>query len=298
VGISPFAERSLDEALGLAVGLWRVRSGSDVFEAESLASVSEGKGFVAGAVVSHDALNAQTEAGIEGDGGTQESDGTGLGFIWQDVSEADAGSVVDTDVDEFPSDAARIALADAMAGDAMAGTLESAELFDVDVDQLARLLALVSADWLCRLESLEVVEAQAREHTADSGGGDRNQGGDLLARKALAAELGNALDDRLWRGPMQGTRPGGAISQAVGTLLDKAFEPFADGFGADPEGRGHGLRGLPLDEDTADDFGSTMSCQASILVNVHSVLSPASQSFDNFSFLGQGRVDNLLKAHT
>ena len=298
MGIGPFAKCGLDEALGLAVCLGRVWSGADVFEAESLAGGSEGKGSVAGAIVGHDALDAQTEAGIEGDGGTQESDGTALGFIWKDVSEADAGSVVDTDVDELPSDAARITLADAITSDAMAGTLESAELFDVDVDQLAGMLPLVAADGLCWLESLEVVEAQACEHAADGGGRDRNHGGDLLAREALTAELGNALDDRLWRGPVQGVRPGGAISQAVVTLLEEAIDPFAHGFWADPEGRGHGLRGLPLHEDTADDFGSTMSRQASILVNVHSVLSPASQSFDNFSFLGQGRMDNLLKAHS
>lgn len=41
--------------------------------------------------------------------------------------------VIDRDVDELPSDAAAAALAVPVAGDAVAGSLEPAELFDVDV---------------------------------------------------------------------------------------------------------------------------------------------------------------------
>jgi len=40
-------------------------------------------------------------------------------------------------VDELPADAAGVALALAVAGDAMADALEAAELLDVDMDQLA-----------------------------------------------------------------------------------------------------------------------------------------------------------------
>ncbi len=48
-------------------------------------------------------------------------------------------------MDELPADAAAVALAGAVAGDAVADLIELAELFDVDVDQLAGLLALISA---------------------------------------------------------------------------------------------------------------------------------------------------------
>lgn len=51
LGIGPFAQGGLDEAFGLAVGLWRAGSCADVPEVESLAGVAEGEGFVAGAVV-------------------------------------------------------------------------------------------------------------------------------------------------------------------------------------------------------------------------------------------------------
>ena len=45
--------------------------------------------------------------------------------------------VVDADMDELPADAAAVALAGAVAGDAMADPVETAELFDIDVDHLA-----------------------------------------------------------------------------------------------------------------------------------------------------------------
>src|SRR5260370_641287 len=48
-------------------------------------------------------------------------------------------------MEELPSDAAAVALALAVAGDAMADLVELAELFDVDVDHLAGPLALVAA---------------------------------------------------------------------------------------------------------------------------------------------------------
>ena len=58
----------MNEALGLAVGLRRVGLGTDVLEAKALAGFAEGKGFVAGAVVGHDALDRYPKARIVGDG--------------------------------------------------------------------------------------------------------------------------------------------------------------------------------------------------------------------------------------
>ena len=56
-GVGPFPERGLDEAFGLAVGLWRVGLGLDVLEAELPAGAGEGLGFVAAAIVGHDAFD-------------------------------------------------------------------------------------------------------------------------------------------------------------------------------------------------------------------------------------------------
>ena len=70
LGVSPFPKRSLNEALGLAVGFRCVGLGADVFKAQAHASIAEVEGFVAAAVVGHDAGDGYAEAFIVGDGGT------------------------------------------------------------------------------------------------------------------------------------------------------------------------------------------------------------------------------------
>jgi hypothetical protein len=50
-------------------------------------------------------------------------------LVRQYLGEGDTGMIVDTDMDELPADAAAIALTSAVAGDAMADFIETAELF-------------------------------------------------------------------------------------------------------------------------------------------------------------------------
>ena len=63
-------------------------------------------------------------------------------------------------MDELPANAAAVALACAVAGDAMADALEAAEFLDIDVDHVARMLALVTAHRLGRFEVAQPVQAQ------------------------------------------------------------------------------------------------------------------------------------------
>src|SRR4029079_9321077 len=109
-------------------------------------------------------------------------------------------------MDVLPADAAAVALAFAVAGDAVTYLIELAELFDVDVDHLAGPLALVSARRFGRFQGAQLVEAQALEHAAHGGGGDADRGSDLLAGRALAAQAFDAINDGLWRRLMQPMR--------------------------------------------------------------------------------------------
>ena len=75
--------------------------------------------------------------------------------------------VVDGDVDELPALVAAAALAGSVAGYAMADLPETAELFDVDVDQLAGPVAFVAAGRLGRLQGLELAEPEVPEDAAE-----------------------------------------------------------------------------------------------------------------------------------
>ena len=72
--------------------------------------------------------------------------GAGLSLILHHAAESDAGGIIDADMDELPADATSIAPAGAVSRDAMTGANESAELFDIDVDQFAGMLAFIAAD--------------------------------------------------------------------------------------------------------------------------------------------------------
>src|SRR5258706_7399724 len=55
--VGPFAQRGLDEALGLAIGFWRVGFGAQVLDFEQAQCLGVTTGSEADAVVGHDALN-------------------------------------------------------------------------------------------------------------------------------------------------------------------------------------------------------------------------------------------------
>src|SRR5260370_15786722 len=127
-----------------------------LLEAQPPAGPGELAGSVAGAVVGHDPLDDDAQRCVAGDGGLEEGYGAALALALHEVAEGHAGGVVDADMDVLPADAAAVALALAVAGDAMAYLIELAELFDVDMDHLAGLLALIPAGWVWPVQGTQL----------------------------------------------------------------------------------------------------------------------------------------------
>src|SRR3954469_11313320 len=155
LSVGPFAQGGLDKALGLAVCLGRIRLGPDVLETEIAAGAAEGLGAIAGAIVGHHTGNRDAEVRVVGDRGLEEGDRALLFLVRADLREGHPGGVVDADVDELPSDAPAFALTGSIAGDAMADPVEAPELFDIDVDQFAGMLALVATNRRGRVNRLD-----------------------------------------------------------------------------------------------------------------------------------------------
>src|ERR1700686_661146 len=207
LSIGPFAQAGLDESLGLSIGLWRVGLGPDVTEPEPLAGFAEGEGFIAGAVIGHDALDFDAEAFVVGERGLEKGDGAALLLVGHDLGESDAGVIVDGDMDELPADTSAVALAFAVAGDAMADFVETAELFDVDVDHLARLGPLVAADGGGRFQGVDPAQTQALGDAAYGRRRGARRGRALLAGAAGATQRFDLRDNCLRRRPGQTMRP-------------------------------------------------------------------------------------------
>ena len=125
-GIGPFAGDGLDEALGLAIGLWAVRSGETVFDAEFLAGGGEEFGAIGGASISEEASDLDAMVFVEGHGLAQSLQGAGDLLVGMEAGKGEAGVVIDGDVQTLDAGAG-VAMG-AVAGGAHAGLLEAARV--------------------------------------------------------------------------------------------------------------------------------------------------------------------------
>jgi hypothetical protein len=108
LAVEPFAQRGLDEALGLAVGAGPVRPRGQVTRAEGGEGSPEEPALGVGeSVVGHDRLDPDAEAGEPGGGAGKEA-GAGLAaLVGQQLGVGQARGIVDRNVQVFPADAAR-----------------------------------------------------------------------------------------------------------------------------------------------------------------------------------------------
>src|SRR5512146_416224 len=79
--IGPFAESGLDEAFGFAVGARGVGASAFVADPVLEAELPEGSRFVTRAIVGKNALDADSQSLIEGNGSGQESGSRGTLFV-------------------------------------------------------------------------------------------------------------------------------------------------------------------------------------------------------------------------
>src|ERR1700760_3636222 len=101
--------------------------------------------------------------------------------------------VVDRHMDELPSGTSGPAMADDIAGNAMAGSVETAELFDVDVDDLAGRGALVTGTRRLRLQRREQTEPSSMEDARNAGFGNCELNRNLFLGAALTAQALNRI---------------------------------------------------------------------------------------------------------
>ena len=101
--------------------------------------------------------------------------------------------VVDRHMDELPSGTSGSAMADDIACDAMARSIETAELFDVDVDDLAGRGALVTGTGRLRLQRREQAETSSMEDAGNAGSGNCELNRDLFLGAALPAQALNRI---------------------------------------------------------------------------------------------------------
>lgn len=264
--VGPFAQEGLDESFGFSVGLRAVGTSTEVAQLELLAGGFEPVRDVAGAVVGHDGLDTYAAALEPGDRAFEKAGGGRGSFIGEDLRVGEAGSIVDGHVNELPSDASRVL--PTIAGDAMADAADAAKLFDIDVDELARAVPLVSDDGLFGFEALEPREAVPGQDASDGGRTEAHEGSDLWACVSAPAKADHLLDSVRMDLPRHPTRPGTTIDQGrlAGLLISPL--PLEGRPSRDSGRRGGPGHGHPFTY-SIDEHESTGRATSGILVKLH-----------------------------
>jgi hypothetical protein len=175
--VGPFAEGSLDEAFGFAVGARSIRPGELVLDAESEESRGEAIGAVAGAVIGEEALDGDAEAVEVSQSGVEKAQSARGRLVWPDLSKGEAGVVVDGDMDVLVARADGIS--GRIGGDAHTRAHKTSESLDVEMKQFAWSGALVALDGGWRIEVAPVVEVVAAQQARDGSLGESGEASDL-----------------------------------------------------------------------------------------------------------------------
>jgi hypothetical protein len=251
-----------------------------VFDAQRAAGDGVQGGAIAGAVVAHYALNGDAVAGVERDSSSQEADGGGGFLVGEDLDVGQAGGVVDADVHELPADRflallARAALQTPVAVNAMAGAAgrDPAEFLDVDVQQLARVAALVAVGRLRRLKAAELAQADAQQDRRDRRQRHRQTERDLRAGHAQLAQQHDHLDEVVGRAMRDRLGCRGAILQAPIALGQVARHPLLTGALANAGGLGRRRQRPTVVDDAQHHDPPTLRAERRVSVNLHPVSS-------------------------
>ena len=140
--VCPLTQGGLNESFRLAVCPCTVGFGPQLPDAGFSNGFSKQLRAVGRTVVGHDALDLDAVAGIPGQRPFEKGRRilAAEGGKHFDISEA--RSIVDGDIQMIPADPAFAA--SAVAGDPVSDAVDLAQAFDIDLDQLARSLALIA----------------------------------------------------------------------------------------------------------------------------------------------------------
>jgi hypothetical protein len=188
--------QGLDEAFAFAVGSGGLGPGALGAQTQDLTGLPQGFGAVGAAVVREHppALNPLTVK--PGHSPDQEANRGGLLLIRQDLGVSQAGGIVDGHMGFFVARTSRAANAP-IASDPVPDAIKPGQLFDVDVDHVARLRPLVSPYRHWWLQLFKAAQAKGFEGATDSGERQGQQACDATEGAALMAQ-GNGALQMLW----------------------------------------------------------------------------------------------------
>ena len=224
-------------------------------KAQLLAKTLESVGEITGAVIGQDLFHPDAPLLEPEDGSAEKSHGRVFTLVREDFDIGQSRSIVDAHMDKLPSHSP--SSAPFISGDAMPHASNLAQFFDVQVQQLSRMVALVATSGLCRLQVLQASPSGLLEDSGHGGAGQTQTSGNLGCHHSAAAKTADRLPippRGLTGTPSGSARPVLQTQKALGSI---ASQPLVDRPLTDTQRLGHILDRLALLFHSLDDQFST-----------------------------------------
>lgn len=128
----------------LAIGSGGIGFSAQMTDSQFAAGVAEGMRAIGRAVVRHDTLYPHAMLEEAGHAGSEEGAGGVSLLVGHDAGQGDTGGIIDGHVYEVSADTTIELARPSIAGNAMSDAIDSSELFDIQMQQLSRSVALVA----------------------------------------------------------------------------------------------------------------------------------------------------------
>ncbi|WEK51567.1 MAG: hypothetical protein P0Y66_06120 [Candidatus Kaistia colombiensis] len=169
--------------------------------AKASEQIAEVVALVGAAIVRHQAGDGDAMALEPGDGPGDKGAGGALLLVRQHLCIGEARGIIDGDMEAFPADAAVLGHAAMLAGDAIADTIDTAELLYIDMDEFAGMLPLVADRRRLDFEARQAPRPRRRRMapTVERGRpSSRAMAGPLLRRRRRTSIASTIPDGVAW----------------------------------------------------------------------------------------------------
>jgi hypothetical protein len=269
-----------------------------MLEAKLEAGCGEVGGSIGGSAIGEDALDLDAMSLVEVEGLVESVEDVFDLFAWKKAGEAESGMIIDGDMETF--DAGVAITLRAIPGGTDAGAREAAQLLDVEVKQLARVIAFVANDgrfW--RFEGRETVETMAAKDAREGCLGEWQKREDLSVGAALTTQSDDpGLQLRAGSSRLMAWHRRAVFETRRKAGLPGALQPAPDGPVTDRVGDGYRAAGELFGGQQQSDFGSYERGQSGISVHVVRAGLREVEFSSTTSLPDLSRADNVLKHDT
>jgi hypothetical protein len=269
-----------------------------MLEAKLEAGSGEVGGAIGGPAIGEDALDSDTMSLIEVEGLVESAEDVFDLFAWKKAGKAESGMIIDGDMETF--DAGVAITLGAITGGTDAGAGEAAQLLDIEVKQLARVIAFIANDgrfW--RFEARETVEAVAAKDAREGCLGEWQKREDLSVGATLATQGDDpGLQLRAGSARLTAWHRRAVFETRRKACIPGALQPAPDGPVTDRVGNCYGAAGELFGSQEESDFGSYERGQSGISVHVVRAGLREVEFSSTTSLPDLSRADNVLKHDT